>query len=187
MARNSALRVSHSGRLLDRFFAWLMDICRSRPGRLRPRTGWLMPVRDGRCKTCLRPSASCVRGHGVRRPPCGRLWSPCGRESRDAVSGQVCWADRCASFFSHPLSSRTLMELVSNGGLSAMARAVALDCLAPGTACRQRRFLSAGNTTKTFAEAGPRTLAVLIGTRPSPVNCACLFACKPVMPLMWRL
>jgi len=45
----------------------------------------------------VRRSDACGRGRGGRREPCGRRWSPDGRESRDGACAPVCWVDRSAS------------------------------------------------------------------------------------------
>lgn len=61
----------------------------ARPMILRE-MGWDM-------KAKLRPTASCGRAPGGRRPPCGRQRSPCGHESRDGACAPACSVDKSAS------------------------------------------------------------------------------------------
>ena len=52
----------------------------------------------------LRRSAACGRARAGRPGPCGRPWSPCGRESRDGACAPACSVDRSASRSISPLS-----------------------------------------------------------------------------------
>ena len=71
------------------------------PSRPRRRRGNPPVASAAPCRmppaAAVRRSAACARARAAPRAPCGRPWSPCGRESRDGACAPVCSVDRSVS------------------------------------------------------------------------------------------
>jgi hypothetical protein len=80
----------------------------------------------------LTHSGACDRERAALRRPCGRLWLPCGRESRGGACAPICSADRSVSRKSSPLA-------LENGRCARFARRLRRRRGVPRLADRVRR------------------------------------------------